>query len=159
MTNYGAATDEELFEQFCEDFATVAGMQGRVAYLLMSIHVANPCILHRFFSYDPSTVLYTNMVYGIGLMLYARPNMRPIGNINRIIFSLLGSLMFNFSSVAVFDHIRERFFRKPFLVTFLGFISGRFFMLHLLAYLYHVDIRSRSRNVPRNSTFDSMYID
>lgn len=75
-------------------------------------------------------------------------------------FSALGSLMFNYGSMSVFNWIRETYANDannvPYLASCMGLLVGRIFMLHLLAFLYHVDLKC-DRNMPRNSTLDSMF--
>lgn len=40
-------TDEDLLNQCIDNFYITASVQGRVAYLLMSIYAVNPVIWHR----------------------------------------------------------------------------------------------------------------
>lgn len=40
-------TDEDLLDQCIDNFYLTASIQGRVAYLLMSIYAVNPHIWHR----------------------------------------------------------------------------------------------------------------
>ncbi|XP_022920340.1 uncharacterized protein [Onthophagus taurus] len=151
-------TDEDLFNQCLDNFYTTASIQGRVAYLLMSVYAVNPNIWHRFTLYNPSHILFSNMIYGAAVHIYSRPAMRPISGGNRIVFSILGSMMFNYSSMLVFEFLKEKLDHRPILLTLLGFICGRMMMLHFLSYLYHVDRISRvDRNFRRNPAFDSMY--
>nr|XP_022920349.1 uncharacterized protein LOC111428860 isoform X3 [Onthophagus taurus] len=71
-------------------------------------------------------------------------------------WSILGSMMFNYSSMLVFEFLKEKLDHRPILLTLLGFICGRMMMLHFLSYLYHVDRISRvDRNFRRNPAFDS----
>ncbi|XP_063919715.1 uncharacterized protein LOC135134811 [Zophobas morio] len=124
--------------KFLELFYITATLQGRIAYFLMSIHAVNPSILKSFTDYNPKKYLFANMVYGVGVMLYCRPSMRAISRFNRTVFSILGSLMFNHSSLLFYG-------------------CGRVMMLHLLAYLYHVDSRYRGFHIRPYPEYESMY--
>lgn len=78
-----------------------------------------------------------------------------------LIYSILGSMMFNYSTMQFYEYLVEKLSHKLYLLTFLGYISGRIMMVHLMAYLYHVDTRiseSNNRNISRNSNFETMYI-
>nr|CAI5854390.1 unnamed protein product [Callosobruchus analis] len=74
-------------------------------------------------------------------------------------FGILGSLMFNHSSMLCFNWLRTVFPDRPYLLTFMSFVSGRIMMVHLLAFLYHMDTRSAvsGPSVRRDSTFEGMY--
>lgn len=48
MANSTYLSEEEVLEQFKKDFVFTASMQGRLAYLLMSIHAVNPAIWERY---------------------------------------------------------------------------------------------------------------
>lgn len=69
-------------------------------------------------------------------------------------------MMFNYSSMQLYDYLVDKFSERLYLLTFLGYLSGRILMVHFLAYLYHVDSRSiiSTRSVTPNSNFESMYI-
>ncbi|GJQ76375.1 hypothetical protein Trydic_g2093 [Trypoxylus dichotomus] len=150
--------NEDLLNQCVDNFYFTASIQSRVAYLLMSIYAVNPNIWHRFIEYSPSHILFSNMIYGSAVYIYSRPAMRPISVVNRVVFSILGSMMFNYSSMLVYDYLVRKWSHRPILVTILGFFCGRIMMLHYLSYLYHVDRMSRiERNFQRNAAFDSMY--
>lgn len=41
------ATEEEVLKEFYDNFCTAASIQGRLAYLLMSVHAVNPYIWQR----------------------------------------------------------------------------------------------------------------
>ncbi|KAK9746800.1 hypothetical protein QE152_g5851 [Popillia japonica] len=144
--------------QVIDNFYITASVQGRVAYLLMSIYAVNPVIWHRFIDYNPSHIIFSNMIYGSTVYIFSRPAMRPISIVNRLIFSILGSMMFNYSSMLVYEYLVGKWNHRPVLLTVLGFFAGRLMMLHYLSYLYHVDRMSRiERNFERNAAYDSMY--
>nr|XP_015833289.1 PREDICTED: uncharacterized protein LOC103312336 isoform X3 [Tribolium castaneum] len=76
----------EIFK-FYEMFSISATLQGRVAYLLMSIHAVNPHIVKSFTNCDPKHYLFMNMLYGVAIMIYCRPSMYAISKFNRAAFS------------------------------------------------------------------------
>lgn len=157
MNNTSNMREEEIaIEECIGNFYTIASLQGRIGYLLMSIHAVNPAILNSLLPSDPRQILWYNMLYGTAFHIYSRPNMRTLTTVHRTIFSVLGSLMFNYSAMGVFGYYAERLGERPYLMTFLGFITGRIMILHFLAYLYHVDARSAGA-VRRDNLFDSMY--
>lgn len=47
MTNSTFTSEEEIYNEFTENFCYVASLQGRVSYLLMSVHAVNPLIWHK----------------------------------------------------------------------------------------------------------------
>lgn len=81
--------------------------------------------------------------------------MKPLSSGHRALFSVLGSFMFNYTAMRVFDTFAQYVEQRPYIMTLLGFIAGRAMMLHLLAYLYHVDTRGGS--IRRDAYYDSMY--
>lgn len=150
-------SEEDIINDCIQSFYFTASVQGRLAYLIMSIHAVNPDIISAICSYNPKPLLFTNMLYGIGVYIYSRPNMVQLSPIHRATFSVLGSMSFNYSSMLVYDWLVEKLVDRPYLLTFMGFMCGRLMMLHLLAYIYHVDNRVPG-SVRRNSAFDAMYI-
>lgn len=148
--------EDAAIEECMRNFYTVATLQGRMAYLFMSIHAVNPEILNNILPFDPHHILWCNMFYGTTLHLYARPNMGQFTLVHRAIFSILGSLMFNYSTMRVFRYFAERLDERPLLMTILGFTAGRIMMFHFLAYLYHVDSRTPG-TTRRDAMYDSMY--
>ncbi|KAJ8975546.1 hypothetical protein NQ317_009202 [Molorchus minor] len=159
MADVTVLSEEEQWRLLVENFCLAAIFQGRLAYCLMSIHAVNPSIMNYCFGTDLYPYLWANMVYGIAVMIYCRPCLRPIAPFNRMVFGLLGSLMFNHSSMICFNWLSHIIPDNIYFLTFMGFISGRIMMVHLLAFLYHVDTRT---NVPgvtvvRDSTFEAMY--
>lgn len=156
MTTNSNGTDEEtLIEDCLKTFYTIATIQGRLAYLFMSIHAVNPNILTSLLHYNPHKILWYNMLYGTTLHLYSRPNMKPLTTGHRIAFSVLGSMMFNYSAMRVFASFAEHTDDYPYLMVLLGFLAGRGMMLNLMAYLYHVDCRAGT--IRRDNYFDSIY--
>lgn len=149
------ARDEDI-EECIRNFYRVATLQGRIAYLFMSIHAINPAILNSILPSDPYQILWANMMYGTTLHLYARPNMRNLNTFHRSVFAFGGSIMFNCSVMKVFAYFNENLDERPIFMTFLGFVTSRIMLLYFLAYLYHVDSREPGL-VRRNSWFDSMY--
>lgn len=139
----------------------VAEYQGRLAYALMSVYAScvakSPGKIHH----DPRTIIFGNMVCGICIMIFGRPSMAILKLFYRIVFSIGGALMFNHASLIYFDWIQFMFPKSPFVAAALGYLGGRVFMVHYLAYLYHVDTRttllgySRPKRDPR---FEHMYI-
>ncbi|KAJ8968769.1 hypothetical protein NQ314_002118 [Rhamnusium bicolor] len=153
-------TEQEQWNYFVRDFFIAAIFQGRFAYCLMSLHAVNPSILTYFVNSDPYPYLWANMVYGITVMIYTRPSLSVIAPFNRMVFGVLGSLMFNHSSMICYDWLTTLYPDSPYLLTFMGFMSGRLMMVHLLAFLYHIDTRS---NIPgtiirRDFAFETMYL-
>lgn len=73
--------------------------------------------------------------------------------------SLLGSLSFNYSSLLCFDWIFKHLEDSPVIRTFLGYLAGRILMVHLLAFLYHIDTRCTDpgERPRRISAFEVMY--
>lgn len=150
--------DEEAIDECIGNFYTVANLQGRISYMLMSVHALRPDFLIQLLHYDPHQILWYNMLYGTGIHIYSRPNMRALNVFHRVVFSVLGSMMFNYSAMSVFRYIRERLAdERPQFLAFMGFMAGRLMMLNLLAYLYHVDSRVPG-TIRRDSLFESMYI-
>lgn len=150
-------SEEDIIKECIESFYLTASLQGRLAYLIMSIHAVNPEIVSTVWNYNPKPLLFSNMLYGIGVYIYSRPNMMQFNPIHRTTFSVLGSMSFNYSSMLVYDWLVEKLSDRPYLLTFMGFLCGRLMMLHLLAYIYHVDNRVPG-SVRRNSAFDAMYM-
>ncbi|KAJ8949984.1 hypothetical protein NQ318_002393 [Aromia moschata] len=159
MTTETVLTEEEQWRNLVQNFCLAAIFQGRLSYCLMSIHAVNPHILNYWLSFDLYPYLWANMVYGITIMIYTRPSLRVISPFNRMVFGILGSLMFNHSSMICYNWLSTIIPDNSYFLTFMGFLAGRIMMVHLLAFLYHIDTRT---NVPgvivlRNSTFESMY--
>ncbi|XP_018567611.1 uncharacterized protein LOC108908163 [Anoplophora glabripennis] len=153
-------SEEEQWRRLVRHFFIAAIYQGRVAYCIMSIHAVNPYILNSILSYDPYPYLWANMIYGIAVMIFSRPSLRIIVPINRLSFGILGSLMFNHSSMICYHWLSTVFPNRPYVLTIMAFFSGRFMMMHLLAFLYHLDSRSHMSGsiVPRDYTLESMYL-
>ncbi|KAK4872783.1 hypothetical protein RN001_014812 [Aquatica leii] len=99
------------------------------------------------------------MIYGFAVHLHSRPHMQLVGGFHRLIFSVLGSCMFNYSSMMVYEWLMTKVPNdRPFLLTFAGFFTGRLLIVHLLAYLYHVDTRSViGRSLRRDLNYETMY--
>ncbi|KAG5877902.1 hypothetical protein JTB14_011619 [Gonioctena quinquepunctata] len=119
-----------------------------------------PSSLSKIFGIDPYPYLWATMLYGIAIMIFARPSLVTISPLNRIAFGMLGSLMFNHASMVCFQWVCTIFIERPLMRMFMGFLSGRLMMVHLLAFLYHMDTRSNipNINVPREMAFEGMYI-
>nr|XP_023014383.1 uncharacterized protein LOC111504122 isoform X2 [Leptinotarsa decemlineata] len=134
MATEANLTEEEQWEHFLEMFYLAATFQGRAAYFLMSIHAVNPGVLTQILGIDPFPYLWATMIYGVAIMIFSRPSMRVIFPLNRIAFG-------------------------PFMRTFMGFLSGRLMMVHLLAFLYHIDTRTNIPDlyVTRDVAFEGMY--
>lgn len=154
--NSNARDEERIIDDCIRTFYRIATLQGRIAYLLMSIHAVNPAILNRLLHNKLHQILWYNMLYGTTIHLYSRPNMRPVNPGHRICFSILGSLMFNYSAMRVFGYFAQYVEERPYLMTFLGFLAGRAMIVQLLAYLYHVDSRSGTVAIG-DHLFDSIY--
>lgn len=72
--------------------------------------------------------------------------------------SILGSMMFNYSSIFFFNWLSKSIPDRPYLLTFLGFLGGRILMVHFLAYLYHIDTRSIVGSTLRHdAAYETMY--
>lgn len=67
--------------------------------------------------------------------------------------------MFNHSSLICYRWIYSIFAERPYVLTFMGFMSGRIMMIHLLAFMYHIDTRTNipGAAVPRDYAFEGMY--
>lgn len=66
MTSENQLTDEDLLNQCIDNFYFTASIQGRVAYLLMSIYAVNPNIWHRYgalYNHNPNDSFY---IYVLG---------------------------------------------------------------------------------------------
>nr|XP_023014381.1 uncharacterized protein LOC111504122 isoform X1 [Leptinotarsa decemlineata] len=159
MATEANLTEEEQWEHFLEMFYLAATFQGRAAYFLMSIHAVNPGVLTQILGIDPFPYLWATMIYGVAIMIFSRPSMRVIFPLNRIAFGMLGSLMFNHASMVCFKYLCTVFPDRPFMRTFMGFLSGRLMMVHLLAFLYHIDTRTNIPDlyVTRDVAFEGMY--
>lgn len=59
--------------------------------------------------------------------------------------------------MSVYEWLITKLGDRPILLTFVGFFSGRFMILHLLGFLYHVDSRVPG-TIPRDPDFETMYI-
>lgn len=149
-------SEEEALNECINNFYTIATLQGRIAYLLMSVHAVNPAILTNLFHRDPHGFLLANMLYGTAVHIFSRANMTPLNFSYRTTFSVLGSLMFNYSVMSVYGWLAERLQDRPISLGMTAFTAGRLMMLCLLAFLYHVDTR-RPGQIRRSSLFDSMY--
>ncbi|KAJ8915863.1 hypothetical protein NQ315_004677, partial [Exocentrus adspersus] len=79
-------SEEEQWRRLRRNFIRAAVLQGRVAYCLMSIHAANPHILNSLLRYDIYRYLLANMIYGIAVLIAARPSLRVIVPVNRLTF-------------------------------------------------------------------------
>lgn len=116
------------------------------------------------------------MIYGITVELISRPCLKPLMPIHKFTFrytqylilipkpkmdfsSLLGSLSFNYSSLLCFHWIFNHLEDSPVIRTFLGYMAGRILMVHLLAFLYHIDTRCTDpgERPRRISAFEVMY--
>jgi hypothetical protein len=87
--NYvNAEMEHRKLLKFYDIFCITATLQGRVAYLLMSIHAVSPYFVKSLTVYEPKNYLFVNMLYGIGIMLYCRPSMMAISKFNRAIFRI-----------------------------------------------------------------------
>lgn len=155
MADVSIRDENTAAEECLKNFFTIASFQGRLAFLLMSIHAVIPTLLTDLLHFNPHKILWYNMLYGIGMHLFARPSMRPLNTGQRMVFSILGSWMFNTSAMKVFGHFAAGAEERPYLMTFFSFMTGRMMILNLLAYLYHVD--HRAGTIRRNSFYDSMY--
>ncbi|KAK5639833.1 hypothetical protein RI129_010644 [Pyrocoelia pectoralis] len=149
---------EDLIRECERNFYLIATIQGRLSYLVMSIHAVNPSICERFTLYNPGPLLFYNMVYGVAANLHSRPHMQLLGSFHRLTFSILGSLIFNHSTMLVYEWVVNTFPTRPYLCTFMGFFTGRLMLVYFLAYLYHVDTRSIAGHLlPRDPNYESMY--
>ncbi|KAL1517623.1 hypothetical protein ABEB36_001362 [Hypothenemus hampei] len=160
MSNRRPESAEEPEDEFVKYFCQIASMQGRIAYCLMSLYSVNPSILNYFISTDLHPFLMWNMIYGITVMIISRPCLKSLMPVHQFSFSLLGSLAFNYSSLLWYQWLNSYLDEQTILRTILGYISGRVMMVHLLAFLYHIDTRcsnigDRSR---RLSAFEVMYL-
>ncbi|KAF7271033.1 hypothetical protein GWI33_015999 [Rhynchophorus ferrugineus] len=151
--------EQPEWDQFVQTFCQVASLQGRLAYCLMSVHAVNPAILQIFTDYDIYNILFWNMIYGITVMITARPALRPLMPLHRLTFGILASLSFNHSTLLWYRWLSHRFENNIMLLTFLGYLSGRIMIVHLLAFLYHIDTRCNDTLRPRRDpAFESMYM-
>ncbi|XP_018323393.1 uncharacterized protein LOC108735754 [Agrilus planipennis] len=159
-----------LLYDFIDAFYVTASLQGKIAYLLMSVHVVNPGIfiswnlrkvnIFSVLQYNPHTLLFRNMVYGMAVHIFSRPSMFSLIFTTRLSFSILGSMMFSYSSLQVFEWLIGKMGDNHInLLTLLGFLAGRLMMGSLVAYLYHVDSRNvfAYRYVRRDNVLESMY--
>ncbi|XP_060520803.1 uncharacterized protein LOC132698627 [Cylas formicarius] len=144
------------WDEFLKIFCDVAAIQGRISYCIMSVHAVNPHIFRYLSDYDPYTYLLWNMIYGITIMIATSPALNTIVPFTRFTFGFMGSLAFNYSSLMFYGYLSDIFYDRPLLLTVLGFISGRVMMVHLLAFLYHID--SLVTGTRRHSAFDAMYL-
>ncbi|KAL3284985.1 hypothetical protein HHI36_019114 [Cryptolaemus montrouzieri] len=117
-------------------------LQGRLAYALMSIYAPCPKKFQQYIQYDLEPVLYGNMICGICIMIFGRKAMALIRIFYRVVFAVGGTFMFCEASLVYFRWIRDSFPDKSIEPICLGYFGGRVFMVHLLAYLYHVDTRT-----------------
>ncbi|XP_019770768.1 uncharacterized protein LOC109544840 [Dendroctonus ponderosae] len=160
MPEQGTQSEVEEREEFIKAFCEIAGFQGRFAYCLMSIYAVNPALFEYFTSVDLYPFLLWNMIYGIAVMIMSRPSLKPLVPVHRFTFSLLGSLAFNYSSLQFFHWLAANLEGMPILRTLLGYLSGRVMIVHLIAFLYHIDTRCTdvSNRARRLSAFEAMYL-
>ncbi|KAF5290274.1 hypothetical protein FQR65_LT11607 [Abscondita terminalis] len=158
--NESIVTQDQLSQECIDNFYLIATIQGRFAYLLMSIHAVNPSIFIRLLGVNPGPFLFKNMIYGLAVHLHSRPHMHVLGGLHRTIFSVLGSLMFNNTTMMVYEWVAKNMPQdRPYLLTSAGFVAGRILIMYFLAYLYHVDTRSVvGRNLRRDRNYETMYL-
>ncbi|CAG9861533.1 unnamed protein product [Phyllotreta striolata] len=154
-----ALSEQQQWEQFVISFYNCAMLQGTVAYLLMSIYAVAPQEISSYLGFDLAGYLWSNMVYGLSVVIFSRPTFRSVSPSNRIAFALLGSLMFNHASMNCFSWIHRTFPERPYVRGFLGFFAGRIMMVHFLAFLYHMDTRTITPGVrmERSPVFEQIY--
>lgn len=156
MASSNTTRDEDSYvEQCVNNFAIIASMQGRIAYMIMSVHAIKPSILTNLLKFNPHNILWYNMLYGMAVYIYSRPSMKSLLSGHRAMFSILGSCMFNFTAMRVFAYLAQYVDRRPNLMPVLGFMIGRTMLLRFLAYLYHVD--TRGGHLRRDSYYDFLY--
>ncbi|XP_050315107.1 uncharacterized protein LOC126749458 [Anthonomus grandis grandis] len=160
MPDQYSQSEEEARAEFLTTFCDVAAFQGRVAYCLMSVYAVNPYVFEYFTDINFYPYFFWNMVYGITFMIVSRPSMRPLMPIHRATFSLLGSLSFNYSSLMWYDWLNVHLGERTILRTLAAYFSGRVFMVHLIAFMYHVDTRCTAvdQRPRRESVFEAMYL-
>ncbi|KAB0792475.1 hypothetical protein PPYR_14434 [Photinus pyralis] len=153
------SSQSDLVRKCEQNFYLTATIQGRLSYLLMSIHAVTPSICARLTTYNPGPILFYNMLYGVAAHLHCRPHMQLLGSFHRVAFSILGSIAFNHSCMMGFQWVVNTFPMRPYLRTFMGFFVGRLMMVYFLAYMYHVDSRSVvGQIVERDANYESMYL-
>lgn len=67
--------------------------------------------------------------------------------------------MLNYASCLMYDWLKEHI-SNPYILSLLGFVSGRIAFVHFIAFLYHMDSRTiyRGRRIMRDPAFEVMYI-
>lgn len=79
MQDYSDTRSDEAALQECYNkFCLVASVQGRIAYFLMSVHAVNPFILGSIINFDPFHILFKNMIYGCGVLIFWRPFLNKV---------------------------------------------------------------------------------
>ncbi|CAG9861532.1 unnamed protein product [Phyllotreta striolata] len=151
---------DEIEEHLIESFDRTAALQGRWAYLLMSLYIMNAESLSSSLGFDLYPYLWFNMLYGFAVLLVNRPTFTPVKIIPRVTVSILGSLMFNHATMNCFKWLSSYSLGGPYARAFCGFICGRIMMVHFQALLYHLDTRTTIPGVLvlRDIAFEQMYM-
>ncbi|KAL3276128.1 hypothetical protein HHI36_020847 [Cryptolaemus montrouzieri] len=139
MFNYSRSTQEKQLQEFHERIKILSYLQGSLSYILMSLLAVHHHIVVSYMGPNFFPFLFVNMVYGMTFMLYSRPAMMRIFKFQRFTFSLLGSLMFNITSVKFFEWTLTKIPEQPWMRTLVAFLGGRLMLFYFIAYLYHVD--------------------
>ncbi|XP_044764355.1 uncharacterized protein LOC123320924 [Coccinella septempunctata] len=132
-------TSEREYNEFLEKIQFLSYIQGSIPYILMSLLEVHHDLVVSYMGKYFFPFLFYNMVYGMAVMLYMRPSMRRIYGFHRLTFSILGSLMFNHSSVKFFSWLIIKMPQQPLLRTAVAFVCGRIIIFFFISYLYHVD--------------------
>ncbi|XP_031357414.1 uncharacterized protein LOC116181251 isoform X2 [Photinus pyralis] len=82
------SSQSDLVRKCEQNFYLTATIQGRLSYLLMSIHAVTPSICARLTTYNPGPILFYNMLYGVAAHLHCRPHMQLLGSFHRVAFRL-----------------------------------------------------------------------
>jgi len=118
---------------------------GSISALAFSTNVMNPKLFRNCFA--PYQLLVANSLWfnahvGSGLYLYTRRHIVPAPGPQRIMFSVVGAVIFNFGTVLFWATTKTLLPRSDFLRTVFGLVSGVAFLAAGRRYLQYVDERA-----------------
>ena len=102
-------------------------LAGSASALAFSLNVMNPTFFRSVFA--PNELLVANSLWfnahlGIGLYLYGRKHMRQGTTYQRVLFSVFGTVLFNFGSVLFWATTRALVLKNDILRSLFGVGTG-----------------------------------
>ncbi|XP_074648843.1 uncharacterized protein LOC141904190 [Tubulanus polymorphus] len=115
---------------------------GGASYLAFSVNIMNPRLYKNLFA--PHELLVSNKLWfnahlGVGLYLYSRKHMITASAYQRIMYSIFGTVVFNFGSVLLWATTKALLPECVYMRSFFGLISGTSLLLIGKEYVAHLD--------------------